>query len=168
MNANIVALPIIDIGPDTIIIPAGQSITLDAGTGFSSYYWSTNQTSPQIRVTISGVYSVVVTNSIGCTASDEIFVDIITSIKSIKGGAIIKLYPNPAKEKIIFEISDLPSKTIMIKLFSIDGKMVIREILSSPNGQFKKTLLLSGITSGIYFLEVESDNYSAMMKVVVE
>ena len=168
VNANIVALPIVDIGPDTIVIPAGQSITLDAGTGFSSYYWSTNQTSPQIRVTVSGVYSVVVTNSIGCTATDEMFVDIITSIKSINGGAIIKLYPNPAKEKIILEISDLPSKTIMIKLYSLDGKMVKREIMNSPNGQFKKTILLSGITSGLYFLEVESDNYSTKLKVVVE
>ena len=168
VNANIVALPIVDLGPDTIIIPAGQSITLDADTGFSSYYWSTNQSSPQIRVTSSGVYSVIVTNSIGCTATDEIFVNIITSVKPIFGGAIIKLYPNPAKEKIILEISDLPSKTITIKLYSIDGKIVKREILSSSNGQFKKIISIAGITSGLYFLEVESDNYSMKMKVVVE
>ncbi|MBP1669723.1 MAG: type sorting protein [Bacteroidetes bacterium] len=49
----------------------GKNIELDAGGGFSSYLWNTEETTQKIEVTESGVYSVTVTNSLGDSASDE-------------------------------------------------------------------------------------------------
>lgn len=59
----------VNITGDNIICSPGTS-TLDAGSGFSSYLWSTNATSQTINVTAGGNYSVTVTNASGCTASD--------------------------------------------------------------------------------------------------
>ena len=52
-------------GPTTIC--PGQNLTLTANSG-TSYIWSTGATSQSITVNTTGVYTVTVTNSSGCTA----------------------------------------------------------------------------------------------------
>ncbi|MEP1890756.1 MAG: T9SS type A sorting domain-containing protein [Cyclobacteriaceae bacterium] len=50
----------------------GNSFELDAGAGFSGYLWSTGETTQTINVTTAGEFSATVTNSNGCSATDEI------------------------------------------------------------------------------------------------
>ncbi|MBI5219271.1 MAG: gliding motility-associated C-terminal domain-containing protein [Bacteroidia bacterium] len=59
-------------GPTSLC--SGGSATLDAGTGFSSYLWSTNATTQTITVTTGVNYSVTVTNANGCTANNSVTV----------------------------------------------------------------------------------------------
>jgi hypothetical protein len=47
----------------------GQSMTLDATPGFSSYSWNTGSNTAGITVNSTGLYSVTVTNSNGCSAT---------------------------------------------------------------------------------------------------
>lgn len=55
---------------------AGESSTLSVlGGPFDGYLWDpTSETTPSIDITAPGTYTVTVTNSFGCTASDEITV----------------------------------------------------------------------------------------------
>jgi hypothetical protein len=46
---------------DSVKICVGSPLTLDAGTGYSSYRWSTGETTQTITVTQSGLYTVTVT-----------------------------------------------------------------------------------------------------------
>jgi hypothetical protein len=55
----------------------GSSIGLDAGSGFTSYLWTTGATSQTISATTSGEYRVTVTNASGCTASDTVNVSLV-------------------------------------------------------------------------------------------
>ncbi len=48
----------------------GDSITLDAGTGFTTYRWSTGAQTPSITIRRGGGFAVTVTNDFGC-ASDQ-------------------------------------------------------------------------------------------------
>ncbi len=61
--------------PDSILLCAGQSTTLDAGT-FAAYRWSTGATTRTIPATMTGNYSVTVTDAAGCTASDFVQVQV--------------------------------------------------------------------------------------------
>jgi Tfp pilus assembly protein PilX len=56
--------------PDETIVACNQTSTLlDAGSGGSSYLWSTGATSQTITVNAPGTYSVTVSN--GCAKTDQ-------------------------------------------------------------------------------------------------
>ena len=65
--------PVIPLGNDTTLCNSG-SLLLDAGD-FSSYLWSTQDTTRTIPVKTPGLYSVSVINKYGCTSMDTIKVD---------------------------------------------------------------------------------------------
>lgn len=64
--------PTVNITGDTVICPGG-STTLDAGPGFTSYLWSSQQTSQTINQSFPSWNQVTVTDMNGCKASDAVF-----------------------------------------------------------------------------------------------
>ena len=69
---------LINIGNDTIFC-IGGSLTLDAGAGFTTYLWSTGETTQAIAVDTTGTYWVNASNISGCSsciASDTINVTV--------------------------------------------------------------------------------------------
>ncbi|HRP88988.1 MAG TPA: GEVED domain-containing protein [Edaphocola sp.] len=68
------ANPTVNLGADTSFC-AGNSITLDAGTG-GTYLWNNGASTQTITVNTSGTYSVVKTNTAGCSKSDTVVVTV--------------------------------------------------------------------------------------------
>jgi hypothetical protein len=166
-NAVIFASPAVDIGIDTAYIESGESLLLDGGGGFNNYSWSTGETTQQITVSNPGYYSVVITDVNGCNGSDQVLVILTTSTGKINSNSFVGLYPNPAHDFISVRLKDLPSH-VSISLITTDGKTVYKEDLKSVHGTLNKTMSLSGISSGVYFVQVEGENYSRKEKVLVE
>lgn len=77
--ATINPVPDVNLGPnvDTCVDP-GSSITLDAGTypNSPSYLWQNGTVNQTRQVSTSGSYSVIVTNSFGCSGYDTVQVNI--------------------------------------------------------------------------------------------
>jgi hypothetical protein len=68
--------PQVDLGNDTITCTP-TTVQLDAGSGYSSYLWSTGETTQQINVSSSDIYSVTATEGgVGCPSVDSILVGI--------------------------------------------------------------------------------------------
>lgn len=68
--------PAVNLGPDQDMC-ATDTITLDAGSGFTSYSWSVgNITTQTLTVTVSGLYIVNVTDTNGCIGADTIMVNL--------------------------------------------------------------------------------------------
>jgi PKD repeat protein len=65
--------PVIDLGRDTTFCTK-PPVVLDAGAGFSSWLWSTGETTQKITVHNGGKYSVLAVNKYGCQAADTILV----------------------------------------------------------------------------------------------
>ncbi|MFK7771466.1 MAG: gliding motility-associated C-terminal domain-containing protein [Saprospiraceae bacterium] len=59
---------------------SGNSTILDATGNYDSYLWSDNSTDPTLDVSISGTYTVTVTDSNGCTGTTELDVSETTSL----------------------------------------------------------------------------------------
>ena len=69
---NVNSLPTANLGPDQSACE-GETVTLDAGPGVGySYLWSTTETTQTIDVTITGNYSVTITDGLGCTGTDSV------------------------------------------------------------------------------------------------
>lgn len=75
--------PLVDLG-DSIAVGEGESLVLDAQNTGASYAWSTGETTQVITVTLGDTYSVTVTNSNGCSSTDEIIVSINSAIAYTK------------------------------------------------------------------------------------
>jgi gliding motility-associated-like protein len=65
--------PAIDLGLDQSFC-SGDSVTFDAGAGFSSYTWSTGDTLSKITVRALGPYRIKATTAQGCSSFDTVFV----------------------------------------------------------------------------------------------
>jgi gliding motility-associated-like protein len=68
------------LGPDRYICP-GTSTILDAGGGFTTYLWSTGETTRTITVSTVGTYSVTITKT-GCTATDTLIISQLPAVSS--------------------------------------------------------------------------------------
>ncbi|NLY22239.1 MAG: gliding motility-associated C-terminal domain-containing protein [Bacteroidales bacterium] len=70
-------LPLINLGNDTTICYA-DTITISATAGYTDYLWNTGETTNSIIVIPSDTttYIVTVTNTYGCTASDDITINV--------------------------------------------------------------------------------------------
>ncbi|MDY0401635.1 MAG: hypothetical protein RBQ75_08080, partial [Bacteroidales bacterium] len=70
-------LPIFNLGNDTTIC-YNDSVTIHAPLGFAGYQWNTGDTTNFISVipTDTTTYTVTVTNEYGCTASDDITINV--------------------------------------------------------------------------------------------
>ncbi|MCT4602281.1 MAG: hypothetical protein N4A59_05120, partial [Marinifilum sp.] len=66
----------IDLGPDRTVC-TGEPVVLDAGISGATYLWSTGETTQEIIVYSAGNYSVTVTNSYGCNATDDVNVNLV-------------------------------------------------------------------------------------------
>lgn len=66
----------VSLGNDTTLC-IGLPVMLDAGNGYSTYLWSTNEITQTIVPTLAGIYSVVVTDVNGCSAIDAVNVNFV-------------------------------------------------------------------------------------------
>ena len=50
----------------------GETTIIDAGAGFDNYLWSTGATTQTLNVAYSGIYSVTVSDNLGCSSTDAV------------------------------------------------------------------------------------------------
>ncbi|MHC1706707.1 MAG: C25 family cysteine peptidase [Bacteroidales bacterium] len=117
---NINQIPAINLGNDTTL-GIGQSLVLTPGPGFDSYLWSTGETDVSISVTLSGNYSVTITDIYGCSSYDSIQVNIII-VDTLSGSVS---YSNTVQT---------PLGEIFLNLKS--GNILINTTESQSNGHF--------------------------------
>jgi alpha-amylase len=120
---------------DTVEVCADNSTFVDAGFGYTTYAWSTGETTQKATFTQSGNYTVTVSLGQGCTATDEIYVNVncssvkepidstdnvITSVNSdnIQNKAIV--FPNPSNGNFNIKGENIE----MVEVYNLNGQLV--------------------------------------------
>lgn len=131
--------------------------------GADNYEWSTGETTASIIVSPINptTYSVVGTNSNGCSDSDEVIVSGGTGINENQTTASAIIFPNPAHNKLFIKTS---SAVNAVEIFSITGTLVHKQSSNSDTIEID----VQHISSGMYFIRLIADHSVETMRFVKE
>jgi len=131
---NLYPSPVVTLNHEPTLC-AGDTRTLDAGAGFTSYLWNTGATSQSITVNSTGVYSVTVADNNGCRGVDATMIN--------------QILPAPK--------NFLPGDTAICsyETINIQSSQLYREYLWSNNAVTRRVT----VEPGIYWLQV-TDNHN--------
>jgi len=159
--------------PFPSITQVGYTLT---STSATTYQWQLNSidipgaTNQSYTVLQSGFYTVLISDSNGCVNSASIKVT-ISGIDEVSD-ANVSIYPNPSSGSFIVEFSGgIMAGEVSIDVMNMLGQKVFSSQRSRPIGtspDYKKEIDVSSITPGVYFLEINSNDFSVMRKIVIE
>ncbi|MDC3352336.1 T9SS type A sorting domain-containing protein, partial [Crocinitomicaceae bacterium] len=136
-------------------------ITVTGGNPAYSFDWDNDGTGDfddeeDLNDLPGGTYIIVVEDEAGCSGTETIVVSTQLGIAELNlNGATV--FPNPTSDKLTIQLDG----EFIYSLVSINGK-----ILSTMKVTNQAQLNLSEYTDGVYFLEIESENGSEIVKVV--
>lgn len=164
VNVNVWPLPVVSLG-DTISVCTNTPYTINAGSGFINYLWSTQQTSQEITVSSAIAaqqsFIVTVTDVNGCTGSDDVLI-IFTVCSSISPSSeqILWVYPNPAYESITIDINS--DKAFNVVIYNHGGQIV--KEMNVVSGQ---KIDISNLSSGNYIITIgDGHSFNATYKLI--
>ncbi|MCX6256281.1 MAG: T9SS type A sorting domain-containing protein, partial [Bacteroidia bacterium] len=147
--------PSIDLGPDTVH-PAGQSVILDAGSGYETYHWSTGASTQTITVQNMGYYYVTVTDENGCHGTDHVFVQ-FTGIPENLSGSVSVIPDASGNNVIVTSTNKLINK---VEIFDCLGNLIC-----SDHSSAKRYLIgLNKVSSGLYIIRLEIEGKAIIKK----
>ena len=151
VTLDILESPIVHIQVDTII-DNGISFRLTA-TGAENYEWSTGEISTSIIVSPvdSTTYSVVGTNSYGCSDTDAVTVFGGIGVDEHQVTSSVTIFPNPVRDKLFVRAS---SPVCKMEIFTVLGTLVCER----SNGSETMEIDVQNLSSGLYFVRLLTEN----------
>ncbi len=138
----------------------------------SSYQWQFNSvdipgaTNQSYTATQTGYYTVIITDENGCVSSATVYVE-ITGVENVFGDPGISVYPNPSNGNFVIIFSGAAvADAGSIEIVNALGQTVFsaEEQLSVVH---KTEIEITGITSGVYFLEVKTRDGFFRKKILI-
>ena len=139
LNLIITGLPAAVVTQNGIDLAVTTSIT---------YLWNTTETTQVITPTANGWYWCIVVDVNGCISDTAFYevTNIVSSIEDILSDKVM-IYPNPTKDYLVIE-----TEYNITQLRVIDAQARVVDVLVKG-----KTIDVSGIANGLYFVEVYTD-----------
>ncbi|MDD3877448.1 MAG: T9SS type A sorting domain-containing protein [Bacteroidales bacterium] len=171
---TILSFPTVNLPEDTIAC-AGQFLTLNAGSGFSSYLWSTGSTSNSITIDSTGfglgcspVY-VSVTNANGCSTIDTTAVTWTVCSQLPEQGYHDfnwNIYPNPANSELNIVLEGELSN-VQLMIYNFNGQLVYSDKVEEVSGSYTHRIELRDLPAGIYLFRCLTDDAVKVKKLIV-
>ena len=114
-------------------------------------------------------YYVIVTSQNGCESdpSNTIYY-IYTGIPELFNGEMVNVYPNPVRDKLVIDYAIRSASDVKVILYNSFGQMVrtLSEKSNQKAGTHRIDLKASGLGTGLWFIRIETEEYSVMKKIV--
>ena len=158
----------------TVTVTASQTYILNAnpvgGTSPYSYQWFHNgvlipgATSDIYIVGANGTYYVEITDANNCTSESNETHFLPTGTLDLISSIDLSVYPNPFREETTVDFGQIISNAT-ITIVDVYGKLIeIHEIKNTDKYIIKGT----NKASGVYFMEIEIDEFSIKSKIIIK
>ncbi|HEY1040641.1 MAG TPA: T9SS type A sorting domain-containing protein, partial [Bacteroidia bacterium] len=147
----------VDLGPDqNDCTPV--SVTLDAGTGYESYLWSTGEQTQQINADTTGEYTVQVSLN-GCIGRDTVTIVCNVGIANPSDCSdAFSLTPNPGNDIVSITQKCGRYKNITLSVSGSDGKQLAKTTGSIANINTYLNQLMPALSPAVYIVRIETEN----------
>ncbi len=137
------------------------NVTVNGNKGPVTYNWSTSDTTEDISGLAPGVYTLIVTDSLGCSDTISFTVSFGNSIHELHDSQI-SVYPNPFND-VLYIQSDLVG-SYHLRLHSLLGQCIEDRVIT-----FNKEIIeieVGNLNKGIYLLKLSNSKQSVVKKLV--
>jgi hypothetical protein len=167
LTVNMLAPPLYTLSVSNTLICSGQSATISIATTNTATQIGilNNFNTAVVTPTTTSTYTAFANNTIsGCQNLDVVTINVstCTGIEETTNNNLVSIYPNPANDFMTIAVTELVEVADATTIYIINalGEIVLTEKVTSSN----TTLNTSNLTSGIYFVKIESKNSSAIKK----
>ncbi|MGB0917576.1 MAG: T9SS type A sorting domain-containing protein, partial [Flavobacteriales bacterium] len=162
-------MPVLAYSDTTICLSHVLDLTVEE---YDSYLWSTGHNSQTAEVFGDvlglGTYEVSVTvDQDGCTGVSNSFSLIVDACLGVEelGDLSIDVYPNPSNGQIVLDITG-DSEGLMLEVMDVNGKRVYSESTGAITSGLRKTVDLTNLATGMYFLKLDNGTSSTTKKII--
>jgi len=149
---------------DTLI--TSLPLTLDAGADYMSYLWNGAAGNRTYDASAYGWYFLEVTDFGGCEGSDSIYLRSATGIEDFVLPGKLNIYPVPASQFLHIEYSYVNAMSLQLEIYDSNGRKILER--QFPNAmEIRETLDITGISDGVYYLRLRSDDQMLTRKIII-
>ncbi len=149
-------LPAPELGGKNDTLGTQLPFTLDAGAGFVSYQWNGVDGNRTYDAVQYGWYRVGVMDPDGCSAGDSIYLTSVTGLEDWILPGDLTLYPVPASRYLHIRYSYEEVEDLVLDIFDSNGRKIFIQAFPGVK-EFIKTIDVSGLAKGLYYIRLRSD-----------
>jgi len=160
------------VGTQTYCVTENINRSLVEGSPANGTYIGFGVTNTTFNPSLAGqgnhiiLYNIVGSNGCSNTAKDTLIVSACVNIDELSSSDIgINVYPNPSSGVFTVEFNTNSDLDGILTISSIDGKLVFNDIISG-NGIITKSINISHLAEGIYYLKLETKDAVRTYKVL--
>ncbi|MCX6294689.1 MAG: T9SS type A sorting domain-containing protein, partial [Bacteroidetes bacterium] len=113
-----------------------------------------------------GNYYVEVFNALGCSSVSAVLTINNVGISENSNTSSLSVYPNPTTNKFTVDFMLSKASPVKINVMNISGQIVYTEEIEALPGNNKKEISLSKNASGIYYLQLITNNEVINKKII--
>ncbi len=143
--------------------------TVSGGFMPYDYLWITGANTPNINISSPGLYWLVITDSVLCSA-DTAYYEVINPQTDISESAIntLSIYPNPSRDVFNIKFTSNSRQNLVVRFVNLIGEYLLEDRLDNFIGEYTKQINLSNNAKGIYFLEIEKTDGIINKKLILQ
>lgn len=144
------------------------SLEVGGGSGDYMYEWSNGATTANIDNLAAGEYSVIITDSNGCSFTQNgIIVDTVTDVEDLKVVTEFSMYPVPAYNVLNVNAKLNSTQKVNVNILDATGKLVWSRLYQT--NEISEKVDLTSFAPGIYTLAmVSSDAIESQSFIVIK
>ncbi len=145
-------------------------VIVSGGAGPYTYNWTTSpvQTTASITGVGIGKYVVTVTDANGCVKKDSVTLTQTTALANRVGNNVYNVYPNPTKDKLIVAVELNYATLLQLTITSLIGAKLMYTATESAVGTYNQSIDVSNLTTGVYFITLQTNKEQVTKRFVKE